>query len=118
MSSSLTRHQRVVGLSTTDREVLTVSELAEMHSRCRPPASTPEVMTAQDLASYLQIGKNKAYELLATGQMPFVNIGKRGIRVQRRVVDEWLDRGAGSLTPLSESGRVSTSHPQRRFTDD
>jgi hypothetical protein len=26
MSSSLTRHQRVVGLSTTDREVLTVSD--------------------------------------------------------------------------------------------
>jgi excisionase family DNA binding protein len=37
------------------------------------------------------IGRTKAYELVTTGELPAVRIG-RCIRINRRELDEWLHR--------------------------
>ena len=43
----------------------------------------------KDVQQLLGIGRTKAYELVTTGELPAVRIG-RCIRVNRRELDEWL----------------------------
>lgn len=58
----------MVELITTDREVLTVNELAE----------------------FLRVGKNRAYELVTTKAIPSFRIGS-SIRVYRPAVTRWIE---------------------------
>ncbi len=48
-----------------------------------------EWLSLKDVQQLLGIGRTKAYELVATGELPAVRIG-RCIRVNRRELDEWL----------------------------
>jgi excisionase family DNA binding protein len=43
----------------------------------------------KDVQQLVGIGRTKAYELVTTGELPAVRIG-RCIRVSRRELDEWL----------------------------
>ena len=45
----------------------------------------------KDVQQLLGIGRTKAYELVVTGELPAVRIG-RCIRINRRELDEWLHR--------------------------
>jgi excisionase family DNA binding protein len=47
-------------------------------------------LSLKDVERLLGIGRTKAYELVATGELPAVRIG-RCIRVNRRELDEWLE---------------------------
>ena len=49
----------------------------------------PEWLSLKDVQHLLGIGRTKAYELVTTGELPAVRIG-RCIRVNRRELDEWL----------------------------
>ena len=49
----------------------------------------PEWLSLKDVQHLLGIGRTKAYELVATGELPAVRIG-RCIRVNRSELDEWL----------------------------
>jgi excisionase family DNA binding protein len=49
----------------------------------------PEWLSLKDVQQLLGIGRTKAYELVTTGELPAVRIG-RCIRVNRRELDEWL----------------------------
>jgi excisionase family DNA binding protein len=42
-----------------------------------------------DVQRLLGIGRTKAYELVATGELPAVRIG-RCIRINRKELDDWL----------------------------
>ena len=48
-----------------------------------------EWLSLRDVQRLLGIGRTKAYELVTTGELPAVRIG-RCIRVNRRELDEWL----------------------------
>ena len=52
-------------------------------------ARETEWLSLKDVQQLLGIGKTKAYELVTTGELPAVRIG-RCIRVNRRELDEWL----------------------------
>jgi len=49
----------------------------------------PEWLSLKDVQRLLGIGRTKAYELVTTGELPAVRIG-RCIRVNRKELDEWL----------------------------
>jgi len=52
-------------------------------------ARETEWLSLKDVQQLLSIGRTKVYELVATGELPAVRIG-RCIRVNRRELDEWL----------------------------
>jgi excisionase family DNA binding protein len=49
-----------------------------------------EWLTLRQVQEILGIGSTKAYELVATGVIPSIKIG-RSIRVNRQELDGWLD---------------------------
>ena len=58
----------------------------------------PDVLTPRQVMDYLQLGRDSVYQLLASGELPCVRIG-RTYRTPRRALEEWLERQAAeSLT--------------------
>jgi excisionase family DNA binding protein len=53
------------------------------------PAAPPDVMTIDDLASYLQVSKSSLYKLAQGGKVPGQKVGKHW-RFHRAVIDRWL----------------------------
>ena len=52
-----------------------------------------EWLTLKDVQRLLGIGSTKGYELVATGEIPAVRIG-RSIRINKRALEEWLEQQA------------------------
>jgi excisionase family DNA binding protein len=50
-----------------------------------------EWISIAQMQKVLGIGRTKAYELIVTGEVPAVKIG-RVLRVNRRQLDAWLER--------------------------
>lgn len=48
-----------------------------------------EIMTPEELAGYLGIGRTNTYRLITSGEVPSLKIGKLR-RVRRVDVDRWL----------------------------
>ncbi|ABG04870.1 phage transcriptional regulator, AlpA [Rubrobacter xylanophilus DSM 9941] len=49
-----------------------------------------EYLKVPEVAEYLQIGRTRAYELVGSGEIPSVRIG-RSLRVSRRELERWLE---------------------------
>lgn len=49
-----------------------------------------EYLKVPEVAEFLQIGRSRAYELVADGEIPSVKIG-RSVRVSRRDLERWLE---------------------------
>ena len=49
------------------------------------------LLTVNELAEILRIGRSSAYELCRQNQFPVVRIGKV-IRIPKQALNEWLDR--------------------------
>lgn len=49
-----------------------------------------EYMKVAEMAEFLQIGRSRAYELVGSGEIPSVRIG-RSVRVSRRKLERWLE---------------------------
>ena len=52
-----------------------------------------------EVADAIGCGRSKVYELLATGELPSVRIGRRSVRVPAKALQEWLDRQLGLPEP-------------------
>jgi excisionase family DNA binding protein len=50
-----------------------------------------EYLKVTEVAEYLQIGRTRAYELVSSGEIPSVRIG-RSVRVSRRELERWLEK--------------------------
>lgn len=50
-----------------------------------------EWISVAQMQKLIGIGRTKAYELIATGEIPAVKIG-RVLRVNRRQLDKWLEQ--------------------------
>ncbi len=55
-----------------------------------PPAAEPLLLNSREVARLLCIGRTKAFQLMASGELPVVRIG-RCVRVSRAAVGEWID---------------------------
>jgi excisionase family DNA binding protein len=51
-------------------------------TRCTPVAELPEMLSVEEVACYLDIGKSLAYALIACRELPSVRLG-RLVRVPR-----------------------------------
>ena len=49
-----------------------------------------EWLKVPEVAEVLQIARSRAYELVGSGQIPSVRIG-RSVRVSRKELDRWLE---------------------------
>jgi len=49
----------------------------------------PVLLRAQEVAKILGIGRTKVFEMLATGELPVLRIG-RSVRVPRGELHEWV----------------------------
>jgi excisionase family DNA binding protein len=49
-----------------------------------------EYLKVSEVAEFLQIGRTRAYELVGSGEIPSVRIG-RSVRVSRRELERWLE---------------------------
>jgi len=53
-----------------------------------------EVMTAKQLADYLQVNELTVYRKVKEGQIPAIKLG-RVLRFKRNVIDKWLEIKSG-----------------------
>jgi excisionase family DNA binding protein len=56
----------------------------------RRPTPPPDVMTIDDLATYLQVSKSSLYKLAQDGKVPGQKVGKHW-RFRKDTIDNWLD---------------------------
>ena len=49
-----------------------------------------EYLKVTEVAEFLRIGRTRAYELVSSGEIPSVRIG-RNIRVSRKELERWLE---------------------------
>lgn len=52
--------------------------------------SEPMLLTVEDVQHAIRLGRTKIYELIRTGQLPVVRIG-RSVRIRRDVLERWLN---------------------------
>jgi excisionase family DNA binding protein len=60
--------------------------------------SLPPLLTVQELADFLHVGKNVAYEQCHHPDFPVVRIGKQ-LRIPRDALMSWLESQAGLGSP-------------------
>jgi excisionase family DNA binding protein len=54
----------------------------------------PELLHIEEAARVLQIGRSRAYEMAAAGEMPgLIRLG-RSLRVSKRALRQWIDAQA------------------------
>jgi excisionase family DNA binding protein len=63
-------------------------------------SETREWLSVREIQDLLGIGATKSYELVSSGQIPSVRIG-RAIRVSRRELERWLEDQHTSSTVRS-----------------
>lgn len=51
-------------------------------------------MSVMEMAECLGIGRNMAYELVKTGRIPALKIGRQ-IRIPKKILESWLTEEAG-----------------------
>ncbi len=55
----------------------------------------PALLSVDEAAAFLGIGRSKAYELARSDELPgIVRVG-RSLRVSRRRLEEWIERESG-----------------------
>jgi len=47
--------------------------------------------TIKDVQEMTQLGRTTIYELMRTGELPYLRIG-RSVRIRREALDEWLNK--------------------------
>ncbi len=50
-----------------------------------------EYLKVPEVAEFLRIGRSRAYELVGSGEIPSVKIG-RSVRVSRKELERWLEQ--------------------------
>ena len=71
----------------------------------------PLLLRTDEVASLLGIGRTKVFELLSSGELPAIRIG-RSVRISREHLEAWIDEALGASglirrLPADEPPRVS-----------
>lgn len=67
--------------------------------------NVPDLLTVDELADYLHIGRRQAYAAVGRGEVPSIRIG-RTIRIPKHALQEWMDRqcsAAAATDPHDET---------------
>jgi excisionase family DNA binding protein len=56
------------------------------------------LLTVRDVEAELQLGRTRTYELLRSGEIPIIRIG-RVLRVPRDALQRWIDTKCLTKTP-------------------
>ena len=51
--------------------------------------SEPMLLTVEDVQNVIRLGRTKVYELIRTGQLPVIRIG-RSVRIRREALERWV----------------------------
>jgi len=54
------------------------------------PVHTPMLLTVRDVEAELQLGRTRTYELLRSGEIPVIRVG-RVLRVPRDALRRWIE---------------------------
>ena len=58
------------------------------------------LLKVPEVASMLQIGRGRAYELVAQGVIPSVKLGNKSVRVPTEALKRWIqERESGQSSP-------------------
>jgi excisionase family DNA binding protein len=63
------------------------------------------LLRADEVAKLLAFGRSKTYELMASGQLPVVRVG-RAVRVPRAALDEWVRAHIENAVEVNGAGKV------------
>lgn len=63
-------------------------------------ADLPEVLTVDQVAQYLGVGRNTAYAAVGRGEIRSVKVGRR-VLVPRSAIKDLLEGAGGGLTSLA-----------------
>ena len=55
------------------------------------------LLKVDEVATLLQVDRQRVYELVRTGMIPVIKLGERQYRFSKSAIDEWLDHG-GNLS--------------------
>ncbi len=66
--------------------------MARAASVRKHPATSPEVMTIDDLAAFLQVSKSSLYKLAQDGRVPGKKVGRHW-RFHKDAIEAWLKEG-------------------------
>lgn len=56
-----------------------------------------QVLTIEELATYLKVSKSTLYKLVQEGKVPGQKVGRHW-RFRRETIDRWLDKSSEGLT--------------------
>jgi excisionase family DNA binding protein len=59
------------------------------------------LLTIDEVSGLLRVRRARAYQLLRSGLLPVVRIGRQ-IRVEEDALRDWVDRGGRALEPRHE----------------
>jgi excisionase family DNA binding protein len=60
------------------------------------PVIEPLLLTGNDIATLLRIGRSKAFAMMAKGELPVVRFG-RSVRVPRQALYHWIESNTRDL---------------------
>jgi len=63
-----------------------------------PPLAEPLLLDSRDVANLLQIGRTKAFQMMACGELPVIQIG-RCVRVPRLALESWIATRTEDVRP-------------------
>lgn len=77
----------------------------------RPVVTYPDnaILNVEELAAYLRIQKDHAYELVHQGEIPSVRLGRQ-FRIPMWGVLQWLARQSGAPYSLAPERQVNMGH--------
>jgi excisionase family DNA binding protein len=76
----------------------------------RPPSRGAMLLTVRDVEAELQLGRTRTYELLRSGEIPVIRIG-RVLRVPRDALHRWIDTKC--LTSPTRRDAALSRHQER-----
>ena len=68
----------------------------------------PEYLRIEDAAALLGLSRSTCYAMAASGELPAIRIGRRGLRVPRLRLLEWAERQAPATKHASAAAAGGT----------
>lgn len=75
-------------------------------------ADEPMMLTVPQVARRLQIARKRAYELVAAGQLPVVQLG-RSLRVPLAALNRWIEESTRPGRPSGAPEPLESTHDSR-----
>lgn len=67
-----------------------MTDVAHQQDPTVNPDARPMLLTVKDVEAELQLGRTRTYELVRSGELPVVRIG-RAVRIPRDALRLWVD---------------------------